>query len=115
MMPRKQRISAFLMLSVLLPMLLVAPYHHHSDPVQEDVPCESCSQHKPHPGHLTAQICTDECLVCRILYQQYAPSADLAVSILSLERTVDSDRLTEDIPICFIHHSSPRAPPVSFC
>jgi hypothetical protein len=103
------------MLSVLLPMLLVAPFHHHADPVREDEPCESCSQHKPHPGHLTAQICTDECLVCRILYQQYTPSAVLTFHILLSEQTVDSGRFPDDIPICFTQPSSPRAPPVSFC
>ena len=102
------------MLSVLLPMLLVAPFHHHADPVREDDPCESCSQHKPHPGHLTAQICTDECLVCRILYQQYTTSAVLTFHILSSEQTVDSGRFPDDIPICFTQPSSPRAPQMAF-
>ena len=111
----KQRVSSFLLLSVILPMLLLAPFHRHAEVPRDDLQCESCSQHLPHPGHLTSRSCTDECLICRLLCQQFSPSDNFVESVLTPERTPDSGFCSDDVPNCFTRHSSPRAPPVSFC
>ncbi|MBP5636618.1 MAG: hypothetical protein J6X25_03765 [Bacteroidales bacterium] len=89
-MPLKQRISSLIMLSEILPMVLIAPFHHHQEPVREDIQCESCSQHKPHSGHLTTQSSTDECLICRLLAQQFSPAETPAASAPVHARRIDT-------------------------
>ncbi len=111
----KQRISSLIMLSVILPMVLIAPFHHHREQVPEDIQCESCSQHKPHCGHLTTQTSTDECLICRLLAQQFSPAETQSTCAPEQAGAIDTGCNCPDIPDCFTHHSSPRAPPVSFC
>jgi hypothetical protein len=114
-MPLKQRISSFLMLSVMLPMVFLAPFHHHDEPAQDDIPCESCTRHQPHAGHLSAQTGTDECLICRLLCQQFFPPVTPAFIAPSSVRLVNTGCFSDDIPLRFNHPFSTRAPPVSFC
>ena len=111
----KRRISSAILLSVIVPMLVLAPYHHH--PRQHtDIPdCDACHEHKPHSGHLTSQISLPECLVCQLLGVQFIPQTvpqfSLLCTILETLFTTDSS----SCPDSYFSVQSPRAPPVSFC
>ena len=111
---RTRRIFAAWLLSVILPVVFLAPFHHHHQDSLEDIRCEACTQHIPHQGHLTPGTGTDDCLVCQLLSQQYIPSIGLAVNWLSSEMATVIGRISDDVTLCFTHLSSPRAPPVSF-
>lgn len=111
----RRSIYAIIMLSVALPMVFVAPFHHHEYESREDIRCDACTQHEPHPGHLTPKSGSDECLVCQLLAQQFYPPAGLDVNLFSSELTMDFGRFSDSVVSFFTHHSSPRAPPASFC
>jgi hypothetical protein len=110
----KRRIFAAWLLSVVLPMVFFAPFHHHDLEQREDVFCEDCSQHLPHHGHLSAGTATGECLVCQFLFQPFTPSESSVIrSFLSDSETYVLPPCGEVILLSF-QPVSPRAPPVSF-
>lgn len=111
----KRRISDFFLLSVVLPMVFLAPFHHHDSPAPSDISCEECSHHQPHPGHLSEKPGTDECLICQLLAQVYIPTIQPAVNRLSSGCVTIDSNLSGDVILSFTHQSCPRAPPVSFC
>lgn len=110
-----RRISSAILLSVFLPIVLLAPFHHHQQPSLEDVSCEACSQHQPHPGHLSSNTGTDDCLICQLLGQQYFPSEGIAFRMSQPACEPISEVAPAGITSFVYSLSSPRAPPVSFC
>ena len=111
----KRRIFAAWLLSVVLPMVFLAPFHHHDLDLREDVLCEDCSQHLPHHGHLSTGTATGECLVCQLLFQQYVPAESAVVRSFLTEPEAYVLPIPEDVVFLSFQPSSPRAPPVSFC
>ena len=111
----KRRISGFILLSVILPMVFLAPFHHHENSLSQEISCTECSHHQPHPGHLTQNSGTDECLVCQLLAQVYVPTVGPVVNLLSPHYVTIGTDFSGDAVLCFTPQSSPRAPPVSFC
>ena len=112
----KKRISALLMLAVILPAVLIAPFHHHHRQLlQEDSNCHSCAQHQPHQGHLNPGAGTDECLICQLLGQQYVPSEGITVCFNAAVSAPSPEESPKDAASPVHNPSSPRAPPVSFC
>ena len=109
----QRRIYAVLLLLVVLPTVLFAPFHHHDEKLSFD-DCEACLHHEPHQGHLSENHSTDECLVCQVLCQQYVPSGEVVIRLLSSESVTVSDAGANDICILSYQPSSSRAPPVSF-
>jgi hypothetical protein len=113
-MPLKRRIFAVWLLSVVLPMVFLAPFHHHELEQREDVFCGDCSRHLPHHGHLSAGTATGECLVCQLLFQHFAPSESSIIrSFLSDSEIIFLPPSGEAVLLSF-QPVSPRAPPVSF-
>lgn len=111
----KRRISADFLLSIVLSIVFLAPFHHHDQPLTQVISCDDCSHHQPHPGHLSENPGTDECLICQLLAQVYVPTIGPAVNLSSSDCvTIDSD-FSDDVILSFTSQSSPRAPPVSFC
>ena len=110
----KKRISALLMLAVILPAVLIAPFHHHHQ-LPTDSNCHSCAQHQPHQGHLNTNTGTDDCLICQLLGQQYVPSEGIEVCFNAAIFTPSPEEFPEDAATLVHNPSSPRAPPVLFC
>ena len=96
-------------------MVFVAPFHHHDHDYQEDIHCDACSQHEPHPGHLNPKSGADECLICQFLGQQFCPQAGLDVDLSYSEPAPESGGFCDSFIPCFTSHTSSRAPPASFC
>jgi hypothetical protein len=110
-----RHISAWLMLSVLLPMVFVAPFHHHHDEhLGTEFSCDACAHHLPHPGHLSGMSDTDECLVCQFLAEQYIPSSSLVVDLVASDLVTLAGSLPDAFIPCPVQLPSSRAPPVSF-
>ena len=69
---RKQRWFAWMILSVYVPMVLIASLHVHSiNDFSRAVDCDQCHTAVHHSGHITAgKLHVDECLSCRFLSTQ---------------------------------------------
>lgn len=111
----KRRISAWILLAALLPMLLLSALHTHESAGAADDACVECVNHQPHAGHLTttSQTLTD-CVLCQFFSLQYleafqvtlAVTVGLAVLSFPLTAAHCSSR-----PVAFY---STRAPPYCF-
>ena len=111
----KRLISAYVLLSIVLSIVFLIPFHHHNETLQQEIACEDCSHQQPHPGHLSENPGTDDCLICQLLAQLYMPTVGPVVNLLSSDRITIVNDFTGDIILSFTPQSSPRAPPVSFC
>lgn len=111
----KRHISGAVLLAVILPLLFLAPFHHHEKALPSDIHCDSCTQHQPHQGHLSGYSGTDDCLVCQLLSQQYSPSEGIALPFAAAACATSSGTSPEDIFSVVYNLSSSRAPPVPFC
>ena len=114
-MSMKRRIFAVWLLSVVLPMVFIAPFHHHDLERLEDVFCADCTQHLPHHGHLSTGTATGDCLVCQLLFQPYEPAENAVIRSYLTEAETEVLPIPEDVVFLSFQPSSPRAPPVSFC
>ncbi|MBO7509694.1 MAG: hypothetical protein J6T35_00780, partial [Bacteroidales bacterium] len=79
----KRSILANFLLSIILSMVLLAPFHHHDDPPPQQISCDDCAHHRPHPGHLSVKPCADECPICQLLALVYEPTVGPAVNLPS--------------------------------
>ena len=109
---RTRRISAWLLLSVFLPMLLLSSLHvHENAPVSSG--CSECVNHIPHHGHLSLDtIHLDDCVLCQFATLPFLVAATVFFVAVSwgfhLAFVEPSARL--QFTVC--RHYSPRAPPV---
>ena len=69
---RKQRLFAWMILSVYVPMVLLASLHVHSPiSISKAIDCVECHTSVHHSGHITtSNHHIDECLSCRFLGTQ---------------------------------------------
>jgi len=108
-------VIAILLLSVVLPMTLVLPFHHHEAEQSAADSCELCTNHKPHPGHLESASNLDDCLICHLLGLSYLREESAGAP----SKPGISVRLVagKSASVIFVHVQSlsSRAPPVSFC
>ena len=106
---------ALLLLSVVLPMTVVVPFHHHDPPAQEERSCDLCAHHQPHPAHLSASDQPDHCLICQFLGASYLPEQSAAVPAFLPDGSGLLSVPAQDVlPVVLEFHCS-RAPPYSFC
>lgn len=110
-----RRISTSFILSIVLSIVFVAPFHHHDEQLLHEISCDECVHHQPHSGHLSEKLGTDECLICQLLAQVYVPTAGPVVNLLSSDCVTIDNNFLGDVILRFTIQSSPRAPPVSFC
>ncbi len=106
---------AVLLLSAVLPITLVLPFHHHDADESATPLCELCTSHQPHPGHLESASHLGDCLICQLLGATYlieesvgAPSKPNCSVRLAAGELVSAS--------CYqVQSLSTRAPPYSFC
>lgn len=106
---------AVLLLSVVLPMTLVLPFHHHDAEESAADFCELCANHQPHPGHLESASHLDDCLICHLLGVSYLREESVGAPSKPscYVRLVAGESASV---ICVqIQSLFSRAPPCSFC
>ena len=108
-------VVAILLLSVVLPMTLVLPFHHHDVPDQEEFSCELCEHHQPHPAHLSSSDHPDNCLICQFLGIGFLPEASAEVVAVIADGSDCRVASSQDAPSVQLELLSTRAPPFSFC
>ena len=110
---RRQRLFAWVILSVYVPMVVLASLHVHSlNDFSKVVDCDQCNTAVHHSGHITAsQHHIDECLSCRFLSTQIdVPRMVASFVVKSVAVQLETFQTTEPIVRAVAHHSL-RAPP----
>ena len=73
----KRRISAWILIAVFVPMLLLSFTHTHSVGSSQSVECQECLHHVHHTHLGTADSCIDNCVLCQMLSVVYYPAVAL--------------------------------------
>jgi len=77
----RRKISAWLLLSVFVPMVMMSAFHTHD--FSEETPCAECVKHVPH-GHLAqTQTGMADCLLCQFLSLPTIFAAAISVVFLA--------------------------------
>lgn len=108
----KRRFSAWVLLSVFIPMLIVLSFHIHEGQASSACTCVDCVNHLPHTGHLSLN--TDyshDCVLCQFTTLPFVVAVAVTISIA----VVYISFVVSSRPI-FIQNASgrqliPRAPP----
>ena len=108
-------VIAVLLLSVVLQMTLVLPFHHHEHPDQEELSCELCEHHQPHPDHLSSSVQPDNCLICQFLGGSYLPESSAEAPAATQRGLALHPVLSKEVSSVPLTLLSTRAPPYSFC
>ena len=108
-------VIAVLLLSVVLQMTLMLPFHHHGHPDQEEPSCELCEHHEHHPAHLSSSAQPDNCLICQFLGVSYLPEASAEAPAATQGWLALHPVLSNEVPFAELTLLSTRAPPHSFC
>ena len=110
---RREQLFALVILSVYMPMVLLASLHVHS--LNENIvifDCHECHTDVHHSGHITSSPQHhDDCLLCRFLTTQVDKSKDIVC--FTFKQTVSKIELHQaasPIP-SIVAHPSLRAPP----
>lgn len=110
---RRQRLFAWIILSVYVPMVMLASLHVHSlNDFSKVVDCDQCNTAVHHSGHITAsQHHIDECLSCRFLSTQIdVPRMVTSFVVKQVAVQLETFQATEPIVRAVVHLSL-RAPP----
>lgn len=77
----KRTLSAWLLLSVFVSMMLVTDLHRHQPVAATTTDCVDCAHHVHH-GHLTsASTSLHECLLCQFIGFSYLAAATLIIAL----------------------------------
>lgn len=108
----KRTVSAWLLLSIFVSMILLTGLHRHQNAANQATDCVECAHHIHHSGHLTAATeHPDDCVLCQFLSLIYTPAATLLVatptSLNVLPVTDNVDMICGEAVL----YDSTRAPP----
>ncbi|MBO4564631.1 MAG: hypothetical protein J5720_04290 [Bacteroidaceae bacterium] len=107
----RRRISAWLLLSVFLPMLLLSSLHVH-DEALGSCGCDKCVNHLLHSGHIAPDnVHQHDCVLC--LFASLTFVAAVGVGIASIVSRHVAAIVPPSVRLQFAvcRHHSPRAPP----
>lgn len=109
---RRQWYARFL-LSIFVPILLIASVHVHQQETDVSATCYFCQHHLHHSGHLTtATFHNSNCVLCTLLTTPYVAATTVALTFFA-----GAVRLCKTLPTSHVHKAAYgvttlRAPPV---
>ncbi|MBR1787575.1 MAG: hypothetical protein IJ762_00085 [Bacteroidaceae bacterium] len=110
----RRSISAWLLLAVFLPMLLVSSAHVHRYGHETQEECRQCTaHHKVHGSHVAkAQAAMHDCVLCQILHLTFLRSSSVVATAPECRILSMSQERTEGLVTLPTGAHAPRAPPV---
>ena len=110
----KRQLSAWLLLSVFIPMTVVMALHvHPSACVDELMSCDACVHHLPHGGHLTANANhLHDCIICQVMTVGFLPAVSLTLSFFVSQICVPYENRSSLVVLRSGNATGSRAPPV---
>ncbi len=112
----KVQFSAWVLLSVFIPMVLLSSLHVHPDLLQDgDVLCHECIEHVVHNGHFSVAKAVVDCPLCAFQNNVYQGEDATFLPIAKHTCTQVMDAPAPAAVIAFIPRRHGRSPPLSFC
>lgn len=110
----KRQLSAWLLLSVFIPMTVVTALHvHPSVCVDELMSCDACVHHLPHGGHLTADANhLHDCIICQVMTIGFLPAVSFTLSFFVSQICVPYENQNSLVVLRSGNTTGSRAPPV---
>lgn len=110
----KRQLSAWLLLSVFIPMTIVMALHvHPSACVDELMSCDACVHHLPHGGHLTAYANhLHDCIICLVMTVGFLPAVSFTLSFFVSQICVPYENRSSLVVLRSGNATGSRAPPV---
>lgn len=110
----KRQLSAWLLLSVFIPMTIVMALHvHPSACVDELMSCDACVHHLPHGGHLTANANhLHDCIICHVMAVGFLPAVSFTLSFFVSQICVPYENRSSLVVLRSGNATGSRAPPV---
>lgn len=107
----KRRFSAWILLSVLLPMLLVSSLHVHKQMPASQY-CTECVNHTPHNGHISLDTFTvHECVLCQFVQLSYLKAVVWLVVMTAVLKVFVASFCPSAVSVVAVRVLSLRAPP----
>ena len=104
--------SAWLLLSVFLPMLILSSLHVH-DEAPASSRCSECINHIPHQGHISlGTVHIHDCLLCQLASLPFLAAVAVSLAVVSLGHVVALVQTSAKLSVASCPLHSPRAPPV---
>jgi len=112
---KKRRFSAWLLLAVFVPMMVLSGLHVHDYAPAQDAECEQCAQHIRHDGHFCVQPTgVDDCVLCQFLSLQFLFPAVAAFVLFAAAVRIPRSFSVARVQLGVWDAVSARAPPF-FC
>lgn len=109
---RRRTATAWLLLAVFVPTMLLTGMHRHEAAESAASECVDCAHHAQHSGHLTAASgAIHECLLCQFLRLVYTSAAPIMVALLFFFTCAVSHSRVRFVCREVDRRQSPRAPP----
>ena len=103
--------SAWILLSVFLPMVLISSLHIHADYLSGTETCHDCMEHMVHNGHITDANSEVDCPLCAFQSNIYQPEEENTVPFIQPCTRLKADIRILDVSLGVIVVQSTRAPP----
>ena len=112
----KRKVSAWILLSVFIPMLIASSLHVHGVESSTYPICHECISHIPHSGHLLADhMGLHSCVLCQFLSIAFLAASAITFSIIS-SFLFERNSFIPPFSQSFLgDNTSRRAPPFLFC
>ena len=110
---QKRRLSAWVLLSVFVPMLALSLVHHHESVSSEDVECMDCAHQVRHSGHFSVgSVSVDNCLICQLVSLPYVKATDMVLRLSQPKSETAVKAVVQPLQRVALAYLSPRAPPL---
>ena len=109
----RRKVSAWLLLSVFVPMTMLTALHRHQMVTGAAVACVDCAHHVHHGGHLSAGgTSIDDCLLCQLSTTPYTEGVAEELHFYTFTNIVSASWSIARLHSRSVLQRSTRAPPV---
>lgn len=108
----RRSLTAWTLLSVFVPMLLLSSLHVHADCSAEVAVCSECADHVTHHSHLSSgSSVLHDCVLCQFLTFTYLSAAVVAVLVFADKHRRPLLPVSVALRHTTLRHYAGRAPP----
>ena len=108
---RQRRFSAWMLLAVFVPMLLLSSFHVHEQASLAGASCTACVDHHC-GGHLDQQtLHLHDCVLCQFVSLPYLWAIATGITLFYRKTTAYNEMGTQLCPIAIVGINASRAPP----